>query len=92
MKLEVYKESKEETKTVYLDLITYEQLSEERGGLVGILTSPVSPGIALVARDSSGKLVSSLFGFNQNGTYTRSCNISMSLGFKLNHIRQMEGV
>lgn len=86
MKLEVYKEmKKDDQKEVYLDLITYEQLSIESG----FHNTWDKKKIALVARDKSGKIVSALFGFRADGTYVRCTSIDKSLGFELDECGQI---
>lgn len=80
MKLEVYKERKEEEKTCYLELIKYAQFIEEFGDCV----SEGSIGdILLIARNGKGRIAASIVAFKSDGTFIRCTYIDKALGFKV---------
>lgn len=80
MKFEVYEEKQKQEKTVYLDLVSCDQINKERGPM--IIGVP-SDDALLVARNNEGRIVSVLVVFRGDGTYARCLNVDPDIGFKL---------
>lgn len=88
MKLEVYKEAKEEEKSVCLDLVSGDIVALERTSgsdfeIGRLRLEELSRSIHLVAKDSSGKIISSIVVFKPDGTFVLCEGVDKSLGFQL---------